>query len=923
MPMTWTPVPRLRWLPVPLFLSGCILIAAPDRLAGQSAPAGSDAAATRVPRVLVSATRTGEVRIDGRIDEPAWQAAPVASGFMQSQPDEGVPATHDTEVRLLFDDQAMYVAARMWDEPDSIEAGLTRRDEAGMTKDWFGIWIDPNYDRRTGYAFLTTAAGVQQDRTLYDDQIFDATWDAVWESAVTIDSLGWSAEMRIPLSQIHYSARDDAQTWGVNFTRRRVATNERSDFAPQTRRRQFAVSQFATLEQLRISSSPRHFEVRPYVLSTHHNGQAQEGDPFFDGNATVARAGADLRVGVGSAFTLNATANPDFGQVEADPAVINLTAFESFFQERRPFFVDDAQIFGFGLSGGQNQLFYSRRIGRSPRVGAPAGAAFVDVPEAATILGAAKFTGRTQSGLGVGALAAVTDDETGTAAFVPSRGLVTFRAEPRTEYGVVAAQQDFKRGDSYVRGVVTGLRRDLPSDGAFDFLPAHALGAGLRFEHQWHERDWRFSGFFAASHVRGRAPALIAVQRASNHYFQRPDATRFRVDSSATSMTGAEWRLQLERTNALHWTGTAWVGEITQGLEVNDLGFSGSGERLDGGVRLAYRELRPGKIFRDYGFSAGASSNFSHEAFDRMGSWSSWREAYTAGSFTLGSQVTLLNYKGGSVNLGWQPDLYSRSATRGGPVMIQPGNRSFAVSVNSDRRDEVNVSAGFSTYRVSRDAGRGTSFDVSLNLRPTTAIVLELQPSFSTQSEGSQYVASTPVLPYEPTFGRRYLFGELERKTVVLETRLDYSLSPHLTLQIYAQPLLSSGDYVRYKQLAASRSYEFRTFTEGPASPGGAPTCSGGTICRDASGTQRVDFDGDGSIDYTFPDRDFNTRSFVGNAVLRWEYRPGSTIFLVWQRQQRGDTRNGDFQFGRDFDALWAAPADNRFVVKVNYWLGL
>jgi hypothetical protein len=913
---------RLRRLSAPLALAGCILFAGPDRLTAQSAAAGSDGAPTRPPRVLLAATRQGELRIDGRIDEGAWQLAPVASGFMQSQPDEGVPATHDTEVRLLFDDQAMYVAARMWDEPDSIEAGLTRRDEAGMTKDWFGIWIDPNYDRRTGYAFLTTAAGVQQDRTLYDDRVFDATWDAVWESAVALDSLGWTAEMRIPLSQIHYSARDDAQTWGVNFTRRRVATNERSDFAPQTRARTFAVSQFATLEQVRIASSPRHLEARPYVLSTHHNGRVREGDPFFDGNATTVRVGADLRVGIGSAFTLNATANPDFGQVEADPAVINLTAFESFFQERRPFFVDDAQIFGFGLSGGQNQLFYSRRIGRSPHIGAPADAAFVDVPEAATILGAAKFTGRTKSGLGLGALAAVTDDETGMASF-PNRGLVTFRAEPRTEYGVVAAQQDFKRGDSYVRGVVTGLRRDLPSDGAFDFLPAHALGAGVRFEHQWNERDWRFSGFFAASHVRGRAPALIAVQRASNHYFQRPDATRFRVDSSATSLTGTEWRLQLERTNALHWIGSAWVGEITDGLEVNDLGFSGAGERLDGGARVAYRELRPGRIFRDYTVSVGASSNFSHEALDRARSWSSWREGYTAGSFTVGYDATLLNYKGGSVDLGWQPDLYSRTATRGGPVMILPGNRSLAVSVNSDRRDEVNVGAGFSTYRVARRAGRGTSFDASVNLRPTTAIVVGLRPSFSTVTDGSQYVGSTAVLPYAPTFGRRYLFGELERKTVALEARLDYSLSPHLTLQIYAQPLLSSGDFVRYKQLAAPRSYEFRTFTEGTASTGGAPTCSSGTICRDASGTQRVDFDGDGSIDYTFPDRDFNTRSFVGNAVLRWEYRPGSTIFLVWQRQQRGDTRLGDFRFGRDFDALWAAPADNRFVVKVNYWLGL
>ncbi|MBI4522102.1 MAG: hypothetical protein HY701_14795 [Gemmatimonadetes bacterium] len=903
-----------------------LLLLATSAQAQETSASNSDALppSDRPAPVTRSAVRTGDVRIDGTIDEPAWHVAPVASGFVQSEPVEDVAASRDTEVRMLTDDEAIYVAARMWDEPESIQRQLVRRDERGPFMDWFGVSLDPHHDQRTGYAFRVNAAGVQQDIYMYNDSGEDMAWNAVWESAVATDSLGWTVEIRIPFSQIRFESGEAPQSWGVNFHRRRVATAELSHFSLESRRRSGRVSQFGMLENVTVPSSVHRVEARPYVVSSFHQGPAEAGDPFFDGSALGGRVGSDFRLGLGTSFTLDGTVNPDFGQVEADPAVINLTAFETFFDERRPFFVEDAQIFDFSLSGGQNQLFYTRRIGRSPQGDAPAGADFVDLPDATTILGAAKLTGRTSTGLSIGALAAVTDAEQGDAFFLDEGRSVTFRAEPRTQYGVVTAYQDLNGGASQVGALATVLQRDLPADGDLDFLPDQAYSAGVRFEHQWSERTWRLHGFLAGSQVQGNPEALVAIQRASNHYFQRPDATRAHVDSSATSLGGVEWRLQLERQNTEHWIGAIWLAEVTRGFEINDLGFSGTRERLDGGFRAEYREIQPGRIFRDYSFSFNTFYNFSHEALDDVGSWRSWRRAYVAGTFNLGSRFTLLNYNGGDVNLSWQPDLYSRSATRGGPVMIQPGSLGIRMGLHSDRRRPTSFNVGFNVSRSSRDSGNEVSVNAGVNLRPSSQLQLQIQPRFSVESDGSQYVTSTATLPYQPTFGRRYFFGDLERKTLSLETRLNYTVSPTLSFQLYAQPLLASGDYVRYKQLAAAGTYEFRSFEEGRGvNDGGSVVCAGGTICRDAQGTQRVDLDGDGQPDYTFRDQDFNVRSLVGNAVLRWEYRPGSTIFLVWQRRQQGNASAGDFDFGRDLDALWAAPADNRFIIKVNYWLGL
>ncbi|MCZ6915509.1 MAG: DUF5916 domain-containing protein [Gemmatimonadetes bacterium] len=867
--------------------------------------------------------RSGDIRIDGRLDESAWRSAPAASGFVQREPVEGAVAEEDTEVRVLFDASSVYVGARMHDSrPAQIADQLVRRDGRGQY-DYFEVAFDPNLDRRTGYSFRVSAANVQRDVYLFEDNEDDEAWDAVWTSAVQRDSLGWTVEMRIPLSQMRYKASDSMQTWGVNFVRRRLQTNEETHYALISQLQQGRVSQFATLEGMQITRAARLLEFLPYALSSAYTAPSVPSDPFFDGSELDSRVGIDVRYGIGAQFTLDATINPDFGQVEADPAVINLTAFETRFDERRPFFVEDAQIFDFSLSAGQD-LYYSRRIGRPPHGRPPSGSEFATIPSAATIVGATKLTGRTTGGLSVGGLVAFTREESGRSVDEATGAIESFRVEPRTGYGVARLQQDFNDGTSTLGAIGTVLRRNLPGDNTFDFLPRTAISAAIDFEYGWSDRAWAVFGYFSASRVEGDSTAMIRIQRSSNHFFQRPDARRLRVDSTATSLTGVDWRLTLARRRGEHWTGSIWLAETTPQFEINDLGFSRRQEALDGGARVEYQEIRPGPLLRGYNATFSTFHNFSHDALEDPWSFRSWQRAHVSGSFNLSTEIELLNYWQIEADLRLRPQQMDRTATRGGPLMMAPRSQSVAVEIKTDRRNRFN--AGFSVDHEWIQLNGGSSLELGLEMefRPSPLVQLEVEPQFSISSTASQYVATTAVNPYSPTFGSRYLFGDLERRELSLETRLDVVFSPTLSLQVFAQPLLSSGDYVSYKQLLAPETFDFDVFAEGTYERAGqVDVCVGGRTCVEKNGRRHIDFDGDGISEYSFDDRDFNVRSLIGNIVLRWEYRPGSTVFLVWQRSQEDEQGIGDFEFGRDLRALINAPAQNAFMIKVNYWFAM
>ncbi|MDH5235234.1 MAG: DUF5916 domain-containing protein, partial [Gemmatimonadota bacterium] len=751
----------------------------------------------------------------------------------------------------------------------------------------------------------------------------DAAWDAVWSSAVHLDSLGWTAELRIPLSQLRYRTASGEQTWGVNFARGRLRSNEETHFALMSRLQEGFVSQFGTLTGIRTEHAPRRIALRPYVVTEGEFEPAEAGNPLQDGSKATNRTGIDMRYGLGSAFTLDATVNPDFGQVEADPAVINLTAFETFFQERRPFFVEDARIFDFSLSGGNGRLFYGRRVGRAPSGQGPDSADFVSEPAAVRILGAAKVTGRTEGGLSLGFITALTDGSKGRAYFDATGETRSFLAEPQAVHTALRAKQDFNDGASTIGAIATLQRRALPGDGSFDLLTSEAMSAGFDWEHQWRSRTYAFFGYVAGSLVRGDSTAMIRIQRSSSHYLQRPDARRLRVDSGATSLTGVDWRMTLEKRRGTHWTGSVWAAEVTPTFDVNDLGFSSRQEVLDGGARVRYREITPGRVFRSYGISAFTFHNWSHEALLRPLSSASWGDAHVSGSYSLSADVTLLNYWEVGTRFSGSPALLDRNGTRGGPMMLQPAWFEWNADFKTDARKAVSVEPSFEISRRALGAGSREEYQVDVAWRPSSRVEVSFEPSFQRSRNGAQFVGRTTVLPYAPTFGTRYLFGNLDQREFSLETRLNVTFSPHVTLQLVAQPLLSSGDFQSYSQLLQPRSYAFDAFEPGTFSAGGGtPGCLGGRTCEAPDGTRYIDFDGNGAADYSFADRDFNVRALVGNVVFRWEYRPGSALFLVWQRQQEEEVGLGGFDLTRDAGALFRAPARNVFLVKASYWLG-
>jgi hypothetical protein len=872
-----------------------------------------------------AAYRTGEVRIDGRVDEEAWQDAPPVTEFVQGEPVENAPAEQATEVRVLYDEGALYVGARMYDrQPDRIGTQLVRRDENGQY-DYFELSLDPNSDRRTGYRFRVSAAGVQRDVYLYNDVREDDAWDAVWQSAVHHDSAGWSAELRIPLSQLRYNAADSVQSWGVNFSRRRLSSNERTYFALESRVQHGKVSVFGRLNNLHFPRSARRLEMRPYALASAYTAPVEDGDPFFDGDDWSQRAGFDLRYGLGASYTLDATVNPDFGQVEVDPAVINLTQYETFFPEKRPFFVEDARIFDYRLGGFSDQLFYSRRIGRKPHGSEPSEADFAQIPGETTILTAAKVTGKSAGGLSLGALAAITDKETGLGYNGGTGATEKFVVEPASQYGVFRGVQDFRGGASQLGGMFTITHRNLPGDGSLDFLTSSAYSLGLDFEHAWGgsgSRDWAVSGHFASTYISGSTTALTRVQRSTGHYFQRPDATRFSVDTTATSMSGINWRLRFERQSGEHWTGSVWIGEITPGFEANDLGFSRSSEKLDAGVRLSYHEISPGALFRGYRLTFWGYQNWRHEALDDVFSWNSWRRARKAGSFSLRTNWEFLNYWRLEINGRYSPELLSDSKTRGGPLMSNPGSTQFEVSLHTDPRAAFAIRPRID-YQDGHRGGYRFQTGVGMTIRPSPSLEIQLAPNYTRQLDPAQYVAAIDDEGFEPTYGRRYLFSDLKRHQFSLDTRFNVAFNPRLTLQFYTQPLVSSGNYLTYKQLERSASFDFDVYEEGTAVVAAEDvSCAGGRTCE-SDGYRYVDWDGDGIVDTFFSDRDFNIRSLRLNAVLRWEYRPGSTIFLVWQQNRRDRVNDGSFDLGRDIDALGSLDSENVFIVKVNYWLGL
>lgn len=873
--------------------------------AQQTGPAPVVAATTHEQAPTAhAARRAGPVQIDGRLDESAWQAATPVTEFRQLDPLEGQPASERTEARILIDDDAVYVGMRLYDrEPARIQSQLARRDES-IEGDLVEVTFDSYHDHLSGFVFRLSPLGARRDATISASGNQDNSWDPVWEGSATVDAQGWTAEFRIPLSQLRYNPGEMAHTWGLQLGRKIARRAEVSFFSFTPKTESQGVNRYGHLTGLGKLAAPRRIEMVPYALAKNANPVVAANDPFRTKNDVVIGAGLDLKVGITSNLTLDATINPDFGQVEVDPAVVNLSAFETFFPERRPFFVEGASIFRFGAMRTQNQsngytFLHSRRIGRSPQrvLGGP-GFNFVDAPLETTIAAATKLTGRSRGGWSLGLLDAVTLRE--EARFRDAAGTdQTATVEPRANYFVGRLKKELRQGNSTVGFGMTAVNRDLGGDALDPIFRSAAYVAGLDWNHAWSNRRFAFDGAIVGSRNLGSAASIDALQTSPARYFQRPDKERYRRDPTKTSLTGYMGEMTFAKLSGLHWKGTITYQEYAPGFEINELGFLGNTDMRSISPLISYEENRPGKRLRNW-----AQYLFWNPTWNFDGDM-------TFNGVGAISVAELPNFWNFFFRADWRPPVFDDRLTRGGPVArVVPGG-GFQAEISSDRRKSFTYGA-YSSYSWNDSGGRGLSIEPYLTLRPTTALRVSLQPSYSRTHAIAQYVTERSDALAADTYGRRYIFATLDQNQLSLVTRVDWTFTPALSLQLFAQPLVAAADFQDYKEFARPREFAFKVYGR-----------DAGTISRDADGLYTVDPDAAGAApSFTFSDRDFNRRSLRGNAVLRWEYRPGSALFFVWQQSRFGQIPRGEFEVGRDFDALWKVQPENVFVVKGTWWVG-
>ena len=865
----------------------------------------------------------GEIRLDGRLDEAVWQTAPPATDFRQAQPHEGQPATQRTEVRFAFDGAALYVGARMFDDHGAagVRTRLVRRDGA-PNSDYVEVIFDTYHDHIGRLFFTVNPSGVRGDANGLGGGS-DDSWDPVWEVKTAIDSLGWTAEMRIPLSQLRYPATAEEQTWGLQIWRQENRLNELSQWSFWGLTEAGGPPRFGHLRGLVIRRAPGRAEVLPYMVGRSANVPVSDpNDPFQKAHTWDGRGGVDARLLLTSNLTLNATVNPDFGQVEVDPAVVNLSAFETFFEERRPFFVEGAGYFGFGSLNcffcsnvSSLGMFYTRRIGRPPQ--APdnvdaAGGVYADQPHNTTILGAAKLTGRTPTGWSIGALDAVTRRE--RAAFLKSdgtRGDVT--VEPFTNYFVARVAKDLRGGATVLRAIGTSVVRELDDPFLADRLSRHAESFGLGTEMWFGKREYRLMAQLAGTQVAGDTAAMLRLQTASARYFQRPDRGNGSngllsdaYDPALTALRGVGAYARFARESG-HLLWELSTNVRTPGFENNDISFLNRADYWWMSGNIFPQWTKPTRWYRQLLFIAGGQQqyNFDGDLTDRQ--------------LQLFGFIQPHNYW--DINAFWihWPSVLDDRLSRGGPVLRRPGVDLWSTNVSTDSRKNV-VLSGSANLSCNRDGDCSPAVSLSVQLRPASNLSLSLGPSVSHDQNGFQYVTTVPDPTATACYGNRYVFADLAQNSLAMNARFNVTFSPNLTLELFMQPLIASGDYSRYKEFAAPRG--LRRLVYGVDV--GTDSIMPGNASQGVRDSIFIDPDGGGpATRFVIVDPSFTLRSLRGNAVLRWEYRPGSTLYLVWTRSGSSSLMRGAIDFGDDARALFRGPSENIFLVKVNYWLGI
>ena len=850
------------------FVGACaaVLLASSPAIAEDGPVLDRTVVATAIPDDDATA-----IRLDGELNDAAWQSAPPVTAFVQRDPSEGSAPTYRTEARVVYSTTGMYIAVRAYDpQPDKIVGFLTRRDESSSS-DWIRVIVDSYYDHRTAYEFAVNPVGVKQDAYWFNDSSSDRSWDAVWDVVVSRDADGWRAEFHIPFSQLRFRGAHDGRV-GFAVVREVARLNETCTWPLLAKSASGYVSSFGELTGLMAGRNAKRLELVPYSVAQLATVPREEGNPLQNTRDPGASVGVDMKYALTPALTLTATVNPDFGQVEADPAVVNLSAFETFFTERRPFFVEGSGTYAFNMDCNDGQctgLFYSRRIGRQPR-----GDASEDLPDdgfsvqplQSTILGAGKLTGRIGK-FSVGALTAATQEERAQIAIGPTRSALI--VEPTTLYSVGRGRREFA-DQSSIGFMLTSTNRHIVDD--VSFLPSDAFTGGVDYD--WRiARRFNVSGYLAGSTVRGSTEAITELQESNVHSFQRPDADHLEVDDAATSLNGMAGSVSVSKIAGERVRFTSNYGFKSPGFDMNDVGFQRRADEITQSNWLQWRFERPGRHVRSFriNFNQWSGHNFDGERLWLGGN--------------VNAHWVFQNFWSTGTGLNLNGHGFDDRATRGGPGAFTNAPIGNWFYLNTNDRKAVSFNWA-SFWNNDFNGSRYVELIPSITFRPSSAVSMQFGPRWSSNKDDAQWIENLDEDGPSP----HYVFGRLSQKTVAITMRVNYTITPTLSLQLYGEPFVSAGHYENYKELVDGR----------------APTHQ-----------QRF-------APFAYGDNaDFNFLSFRTTNVLRWEFKPGSTLFVVWQQGRESDGERGDFRFRRDFGEVFATPSSNTLLVKLAYWFNM
>jgi hypothetical protein len=852
-----------------------------------------------------------EITIDGQMDEAIWNEVEWGNNFTQLEPYEGKEPNQQTAFKILYDDDNIYILVKSYDkDPENIERRMSRRDN--LEGDFIGILIDSYNDDRTSFNFYATAAGVKGDSFMSEDgDSEDDTWDPIWYLKTSITDEGWLAEIKIPLTQLRFS-NSEVQTWGFQMMRHIFRIEETSTWQPIKQEDPGFVSRYGYLSGIENIKPKKQADILPYIVSKFENYESEEGNFFYDGQDLGINAGIDAKIGLTNNMILDLTVNPDFGQVEADPSEVNLTAFETYFQEKRPFFIEGRNIFDFGINVGDgnfasDNLFYSRRIGRHPHFSEwddntyDYDNEYVKRKDHTTILGAMKLTGKTENGLSFGIMESITSKEQ-IEIGSDENNIRKFTTEPFTNYFAARVRKDLNDGNTVVGAMGTAVNRKLDED-HLKYLHKNAYSGGLDVLHQWKDKKYYINARILYTHVAGDTLAIIKTQRAPQRYFQRP-VDYVAVDSSLTQLNGTAGTIMTGKSGSKGLRYMAWISWRSPQFETNDIGFLNNTDDISNVYWAGYRITDPFFIFRTFAIN----SNY----------WQGWdfsgQRIFSGGNMNLHGQFK--NYWRFGFGYNLDGEVTSKATLRGGPEIILPGNTSQWINVSSDQRKKL--TAFVNGYRsISFEDANKVYFAIfRLSYQPTNTLNLSIAPSYNNILNRMQYVTATEFNGED-----RYIMADIKQEIFTLEFRANLNLTPDFSIEYYGRPFIFSGQYSNFKRITDPRAEAYADRFEILDDELSAEYYE-----QDEYYEALIDEDMDGTTDYSFGYNDHKVLDFQSNLVARWEYRPGSVLYLVWSENRSRLPIYEPFHIGKDFGNMFnnehAYPHDI-FLIKLSYRIPL